>query len=41
LAMEMEFGNDRAAGPSWLGYYTANLTRAMCASPALGLDQIC
>ena len=39
--MEMEVGDDGAAGPSQLGYYkhqtaspTANVTRATCASPA-------
>ena len=45
--MEMEVGDDAAAGPSWLGYYkhktasprpTANITRATCASPAPAYD---
>ena len=41
LTMEMEVGDDVEVGPSWLGYYkhqtaypTANVTRAMRASPA-------
>ena len=43
--MEMEVGDDGAAGPSQLGYYkhqtaspTANVTRAMRASPAPAYD---
>jgi len=45
LAMEMEVGDDRAAGPSRLGYYkhqraspTANVTRATRASLAPAYD---
>jgi len=42
MAIEMEIGDDGSVGPSQLGYYkhqfetasTANITLAMCASPA-------
>ena len=47
FAMEMEVGDDGAAGPPWLGYFKhqtasprpiANITRATCASPAPAYD---